>query len=167
MSNFVHIEKQPTERRRSAAATLYGGCRCSCCLHTLGSVLGATIAPTYGAKPEGEPPDDCRPFGASSVAVHWWLAFLLVFACFASAVLSQEDAKSLPEALGVTSFAVLMTFPGIQLASAFLTLIVFSLWPRPDRVFQLKRAAAIIVGITIGAVAGLLVMVPFFFASLR
>jgi hypothetical protein len=45
----VDFSAHPPERRRRPAVTLYGGCCCCCCcLHTIGSVIGAAVAPTIG-----------------------------------------------------------------------------------------------------------------------
>ena len=46
----VVIQKHTPERRRRAVTTLNCGCSCCCCccLHTMGSLVGAAIAPTIG-----------------------------------------------------------------------------------------------------------------------
>ena len=188
MSNPVNIEKHPSERRRSAATTLCCGCCCCCCccLHTIGSVLGAALAPTIGGRsnarahwdatamipgyyddvPEeafssspressGTIPDLRRPAGVSSVAIFWWLTVAAIFLTFMFPLFAYRDTG----ALFITAIIVLLVFPGIQLASAIVTLIAFALWPRPDRTHQLKQVGKITAGIVAGSVAGILAMV--------
>ena len=47
----IGFESHRPERRRRAGTTLYGPgcCCCCCCLHTVGSLLGAVVAPAFGS----------------------------------------------------------------------------------------------------------------------
>ena len=47
----IGFESHQPERRRRAGTTLYGPgcCCCCCCLHSVGSLLGAVVAPAFGA----------------------------------------------------------------------------------------------------------------------
>ena len=191
MSTPVNIERHPSERRRSSAMVLYGPgcCCCCCCLHSLGSLIGAAIAPTVGAKSDaattvpgvcegevdgafatslndpnygqvgGPIPRIREYFGFSSVAVFWWLTFVLTFLCFAVPVLTETDATVLADRLGAMALFVAMLFPAVQLASAVLTFIGFAAWSRPDRTRQLGQIGKIAAGIFGGAIVGIFAMV--------
>ena len=58
-----------------------------------------------------------------------------------------------------TTLVIVICFPGLQLVSAFLTLILFACWPRPDKSRQLKQLAKITGGVVAGTIAGILLMI--------
>lgn len=63
----IGFESHRPERRRRAGTTLYGPgcCCCCCCLHTVGSLLGAVVAPAFGAP--GSSPITVPPGAADHV----------------------------------------------------------------------------------------------------
>ena len=96
-----------------------------------------------------------RKPGFSSVTFFWWLTCLLILVCFVIGIF-QERAS---EAVIITAVIVLMILPGLQLVSAIITLIVYAIWPRPDRSQQLAKVGKITGGLVIGALLGTLIMV--------
>lgn len=141
-------------------------CCCCCCLHTIGSVIGAAVAPAIGSgspmplmfyydEDTGEKVPDIRKPGLSAVALFWWLvaAFSALGCVFGLA------AGRAAEGLLVSSVIVLMVFPAIQLLAAIVTLIVYAIWPRPDKARQLKQLGKITLGVVLGTIAGIGIMV--------
>ena len=170
----IAIEKHRPERRRRAVTTFNCGCSCCCCcccLHTLGSLVGAAVAPAIGS---GKPitmthyyddetgrqyPLINKP-GLSAVNLFWWILCFLIFLCFTFGIVTDAGGTSVM----ITGIVVLMVFPALQLASLFLTLIVYACWPRPDKFYQLQQLAKVALGVVLGTVVGTLVMVGIGFA---
>ena len=165
--SLVQIEQHQAERRRRAVTTMYGcGCSCCCCcccLHSLGSLIGAAIAPTAGTgapmtltdyydDEAGDLVPDVRKPGISAVAVHWWIVAALCAASFVVPISGESIG------LAVCVFA----FPALQLASVFVTLVIIAVWPRPDKMYQLRQLGKITLGMILGTLAGLLVMAVLF-----
>ena len=165
----VTIEKHEPERRRKEVMTLYGlgggcACTCCCCLHSLGSLIGAAVAPALGRRlpnpityyedeETGQPVRQLRKPGLSAVTLFWWILCLLIFLGFAYGIMIDSG-----DMMG-TTLVIVMCFPGLQLVSAFLTLILFACWPRPDKSRQLKQLAKITGGVVAGTIAGILLMI--------
>ena len=173
-SSPVVIQKHQPERRRKAVTTVYCGCSCCCCcccLHTVGSLVGAAVAPTFGSggiglgafttlpyyhdEDTGRTVPLFRKAGLSSVSVFWWLLCAMIFACLALAIVTNEGRT---DAVVITGIGILMVFPVLQLASALLTAIVFACWPRFDKGHQLKQLGRITLGVIIGTLSGIGVM---------
>jgi hypothetical protein len=164
-ADAVQIHKHEPERRRAAATTLHCGCTCCCCccLHTIGSLIGASVAPTIGrGAPVGsltsyydeEVPLRIRT-GLSAVAFHWWLLLGLVGVGFGIPFLTDPHSSG---SILIAGVIIALVLPGMQLASAVIALIVFGLWPRPDRGFQLRQLGKVIAGTLLGGFAGLVAM---------
>jgi hypothetical protein len=165
----VVIQKHAPERRRKAVTTLHCGCTCCCCccLHTVGSIVCAAVAPALGkgnAMPlthyyEDEAgiqiPDIKKP-GFSAVTIFWWVTCFLIFLCFAFGIL--QDGRG-AENVVITGVVVLLVFPGLQLLSALITLIVFACWPRYDKFQQMAQLGKITIGVVAGCILGILAMV--------
>jgi hypothetical protein len=164
----VIITKHEPERRRKSVTTLHCGCTCCCCccLHTIGSIVAAAVAPGIGSGSSmplihyyddetGIQVPSIKKPGMSSVTVFWWLTSFLVFVCFVFGILQENGT----EAALVTGIIVALVFPGIQLVSAFITLIVYATWPRYDRAYQLGQLGKICGGVVIGSIVGILAMV--------
>lgn len=169
MSTAVTIQKHEPERRRKAVTTLHCGCTCCCCccLHTVGSIVCAAIAPAMG---KGNPLpltyyyDDeagiqiplVKKPGFSAVTIFWWVLCFLIFLCFAYGILVEGGHG---DSVLVTGVVVLLVFPGLQVVSAVITLIVFAVWPRYDKMYQLGQLGKLTGGVFVGAVLGILAMV--------
>ena len=77
----ITIVKHEPERRRKALTTLNCGCSCCCCcccLHTIGSIVGAAIAPNFGGGAKGGVPlmdywdeEDDKPYPSTSTNTDW------------------------------------------------------------------------------------------------
>ena len=167
----VTIEKHEPERRRKEVMTLYGlgggcACTCCCCLHSLGSLIGAAVAPAFRCRlpnplayedaETGEP--QLRQPGPSAVTLFWWILCVLIFLGFAYGIMIDSGDMMGTTLMG-TTLVIVMCFPGLQLVSAFLTLILFACWPRPDKSRQLKQLAKITGGVVAGTIAGILLMI--------
>ena len=76
-----------------------------------------------------------------------------------SPVCNVLDSGDMEGTMGGTALVIAMCFPGLQLVSAFLTLILFACWPRPDKSRQLKQLAKITGGVVAGTIAGILLMI--------
>jgi hypothetical protein len=174
----VTIEKHKPERRRKEIITLYGfgggchgSCCCCCCLHTLGSIIGAAVAPAVGKgsplpltyyldEETGEPVPNIRKPGASAVKVFWRLLIgLTILGCAIGTLRLGGDPGGLGTHMFISAAILLMAFPAVQLVAAFITLIVFSTWVRPDRPRQLKQLGKITAGVVLGTILGIVVMV--------
>jgi hypothetical protein len=165
----VIITKNAPERRRRAVTTLCGCtcCTCCCCLHTLGSLIGAAVAPTitrgapmpityyYDEETGDALPEISKP-GLSAVSLFWWISCFLIFCSFLYTILLE---KGRVDSMMVTGVILLLVFPLLQLASAVVTLIVFGFWPRPDRGYQLKQLGKITAGVLLGSILGIGAMV--------
>lgn len=165
----VVISKHEPERRRRAVTTLHCGCCCCCCccLHTVGSIVGAAIAPALGkggVMPLTHYYDDeagieipiIQKPSFSGVTIFWWITCILIFLCFAYGLL--HDGRGGENAL-ITGILVLLLFPGLQLVSAFLTVIVLACWPRYDKMYQMGQVGKITAGVVAGCILGILAMV--------
>ena len=164
----VMIAKHQPERRRPPVTTAYCGCCCCCCcLHTVGSLVGAAVAPALGSgsrmpmthyydEDVGIDISVVRKPGLSAVTIFWWILCLLIFIGFAIGIVENRGGG---DTLIITGVIMLMVFPGLQLASAVITLIVFACWPRYDKFYQLKQLGKITAGIVVGTIAGILAMV--------
>ena len=171
MSAPVQIDKHQPERRRRVLTTLHCGCTCCCCccLHTLGSIIGAAIAPTIGRgapmtlsyyydDETGETVPDIRRSavgGFSAVTVFWWVLCFLIFLGFLGTILTNPSEGA---SLLITGVVILLVFPAMQLASAFFTLIIFAFWPRPDKLYQMKQLGKVTAGVVAGSLLGIAVM---------
>jgi hypothetical protein len=169
MDTPIHIQKHTPERRRQSVTALHCGCCCCCCccLHTIGSIVGAAVAPAIGRgermpityfydEISGEEVPLIKKPGLSSVTVFWWLTCLLIFLGFAYGIV---EGRAQGEALLVTGIIVLLVFPGLQVVSAFFTVLIYAVWPRPDKYHQLIHLGKIVIGIFLGGVLGIIVMV--------
>jgi len=172
MSSLVVIQKHAPERRKKAVTTLHCGCTCCCCccLHTLGSIVGAAVAPAIGSGARlpltyyydeeiGQNVPLIHKPGLSAVIFCWWLLALLTFVAFAIGIVIDASGSSVL----ITGIIVLMVFPGLQLASVVLSVFVYLFWPRPDRWRQILQLAKITIGVVLGTVAGIVAMVGIWF----
>lgn len=162
----IAVRKHEPERRRSTSiTTLACGCCCCCCccLHSVGSLIGAAIAPTIGRgrmaiyyyydEETGEAVPHVAKAGVSAVALFWWLLLgLVVFGFFASAF-------SGPTGLIVGAVIIAMVLPALQLLSALVTAIVVATSTRYDKMYQFKQLGKMTLGVILGTVLGILVMV--------
>ena len=159
----IAIEKHQPERRRKAVTTVNCGCSCCCCccLHTLGSLVGAAVAPAIGSgspmpityyfdEETGQEMPLIRKPGFSAITIFWWILCFLIFLCFAFGIVASASGVSVM----ITGVLILMAFPLLQLASVIVTLIVFACWPRPDKFHQLQQLAKISLGVVLGTLVG-------------
>jgi len=159
----VMIEKHEPERRRRSVTTLYCGCTCCCCccLHSLGSLVGAAVAPGLGTgslmpmtyyfeEETGAQARGLEQPGLSAVTIFWWTLCLLVLVGAALGIASNQGV--------IAGIVLLLVLPLLQLASAFITLLVLACWRRVDRRYQLKQLAKITGGIVLGSIVGIAVM---------
>ena len=144
-SEPVHIAKHEPERRRRPAVTMYVGC--CCCLHTVGSIIGAAIT-THLRRDRSEP--DPRAIGVSAATVFWSLSFVLVLLAFLCGILADPSNESM---IRNVALGIAIGFPAIQIISLFLTLILFSIW-RTDQSYQMDYLGNIVVGIIFGSMIG-------------
>jgi hypothetical protein len=178
MANQIHIEKHAPERRKKAVTTLHCGCTCCCCccLHTIGSIIGAAVAPAFSSgsrmpityyydEETGKEYPLIKKPGLSSVTFFWWLTSFFVFLSFAAGIVMSATGESVL----ITAVLVLLGFPVLQLASAIITIVVYACWPRYDKSRQLKHLAKITGGIALGSIVGGLIMVgiAFVFGAFR
>ena len=164
----IVVEKHARERQRQPVTTVCCGCCCCCCcLHTLGSLVGAAVAPALGSgspmpmmhyydEDIGMDVPVVRKPGLSAVTIFWWILCFLIFIIFAIGIVSNEGRG---ESVMVAGIILLLVFPGLQLASALITLIVFACWPRYDKYHQIKQLGKITGGVVIGTTAGVLAMI--------
>lgn len=164
-STPIQIDRHQPERRRPPVTTLHCGCTCCCCccLHTVGSIVGAAVAPTMGTgapttltyyydEETGEAvPDIRKPGGFSAVALFWWISCLLIVLGLALPILL--DPRS-PGGIAVSGIIMLMVFPAMQLASVVITLIIFAISSRSDKWHQLRQLGKVASGVVIGTILG-------------
>ena len=93
--------------------------------------------------------------GFGAVTIFWWILALLTFLSFAYGILAGRGDGG---AVLITGIVVLLVFPALQLISAVITLIVFAVWPRPDKLYQLAQLGKITLGVVIGTVVGVALM---------
>jgi hypothetical protein len=181
----VQLIPHPPERRRRPGVTLCCGCSCCCCcccLHTLGSVLGAAVAPAIGNRrrmdvgpgvrnpwdrdelDEGYEtgvaiPDLQKRPGRSRVEMYWWIVLLLIGITLAITLTQLYDVVS---GFLVGLLVVALILPILQVISSVFTMIVVCLAAAPNRNLQLKQQGKILLGTLIGAGAGIAVMVGLF-----
>ena len=99
--------------------------------------------------------ENVRTPGFGAVTVFWWVTCFLIFLGFLGTILTNPSEGA---SLLITGVVVLLVFPAIQLASAFFTLIIFALWPRADKFYQMKQLGKITAGVVIGSLLGIAVM---------
>jgi hypothetical protein len=162
----IRFESHPPERRRRSTETLMCGCCCCCCccLHTVGGLIGAAVAPAFGKGSRmpvlyyyDEEYDISVPnigkTGTSAVQVFWLLSLVLglIGGCMGIA--------GGGEGLIVGLVILALVFPAVQLAAGLVVLIWLALSSRSDRAYQLKQTGKIILGLFVGAGAGIMAMV--------
>lgn len=178
MSLKVNVQKHAPERRKKSATTLHCGCTCCCCccLHTLGGVVAAAVAPAIGKNSPvpltyyydeeiGQDVPLINKPGLSSVTFFWWLLAFLTFLCFVYGLLLDASGWSFL----ATAIVVLLAFPGLQMLSAVISLIVYAFWPRLDKMRQITHLGKITLGVVVGSGVGILAMVgiAFLFGAFR
>jgi hypothetical protein len=171
----LKFDKHLPERRRRVLVTMScGGCStccccCCCCLHSAGSLLGSAIAPAFGASAPAlyetdratgvRTPVIARP-GPSAITMFWLVQGALFLVFLAAAVLLAVGSQPSPEFLLIGPFIAFVilacVLPAYQVGCLILTLIIYAVWPRPDRGYQLIQLAKIGGGIVVGAVVGIL-----------
>ena len=170
----VIIQKHDPERRRQPVTTLHCGCTtccCCCCLHTLGSLVGSAVAPAIGRgaalssltamayyedAETGEQFSLVKKPGFSAVTIFWWILCLLTLLGFLIGIFVEGNRT---DNIVITGIVILIFFPALQLASAFITIIVFAIWPRYDKRYQFMQLGKITAGIFVGTILGTLAMV--------
>jgi len=160
------LESHPPERRRRSTETLMCGCCCCCCccLHTVGGIIGAAVAPAFGKKSrlpihyyydeefDISVPDIGRT-GFSAVKIFWLISLVLaVLGALLGAIGGGESFI-----IGLVILA--LVYPAVQLASGLVVLVWLALSTRHDKSFQLKQTGKIILGLFVGAAAGIMAMV--------
>src|SRR4051794_40727150 len=132
------LECHPPERRRRTEIRMCHGscCCCCCCLHTVGGIIGAGVAPTFGKNyrvpfpysPDEEyelaEPNIAKP-GVSAVRVFWLLSLA---AAILGAAISVTGGR---ESLLIGLVILAMVFPAVQLGVAIITLLWMALSSRP------------------------------------
>jgi len=176
----LKLTKHPPERRRpSGSVVLPCGCCCCCCccLHTLGGVLGAAIAPSFGSTRNNFPTryrllveeyefeDDAEPFAAaalpirkpravSGVALYWWIVL-----GFVGLAMLYGAAAGSGGSVGVAVLGLALGLPVLQILASFLAALVLVATTRDDKKYQLVQVGKITLGTVLGTVAGILAMV--------
>jgi hypothetical protein len=159
----ISVQRHPPERGLRHSATAPAGgccCCCCCCLHTLGGVVGALTA---RPKKVEEPPIPTATLGKPHVPAKYsatglyWLIVLLV----AGFAVSWDVATNrYSDALDSLFAIVLLGLPVIQIIAMVLALLVVLLSRRPGREQRMLHLAWIGARGLIGAVIGVLVMLP-------
>ncbi len=153
----LQMEAHAPERRkrRGAVTASCGCCCCCCCLHAIGGLIGAAVAPVFGAgaaptpfhydvdDDDAELPPLTKP-GLSAIAVYW-IAFLVLTALGALIALAN----------GVVGVVVLvLALPLVQLGAAFVALPILASSPRSVESGQLWQLGKIALGLVVGTGLG-------------
>ena len=191
----IHIEAHPPERGRRRGEVVLCGCCCCCCcccLHTIGSVVGAAIAPAFGSKrpssiqakyrllvEEYDFNDDesaipspeilARKRGLSAIAVYWVVVLLLsVLAAGGTVYLGMSSSRS-SDNFFIALVLLVLGFPVLQLVASLLTALVMVASTQSDKWRQLLQVGKITLGTLIGTVLGIVSMVgiAFLFGAFR
>lgn len=100
---------------------------------------------------------DLPSYGPSAVRMFWITFFVVnVLSVFIAGISGTE-------AIAAVIF-ILLFMPGFQLGSAALVAFILGLSFRPDKSYQLRKLAMIVLGAVVGTIAGILAMVGLFFA---
>jgi hypothetical protein len=86
------------------------------------------------------------------VAVFWW-TFLALVMLGGLVILLLEGA-------GAAVLILALVLPGVQLGAALVTAVVLVAPARPDKPYQLRQLAKIVLGTVAGTILGLLAMLP-------
>lgn len=182
----INVAAHPPERRRirSIAPAQAGQCCCCCCcccLHTIGSLIGAAVAPTIGGKrrrlnQEEQDYAEVRDFVDPknewaylerrapsrffrAVPLFWLNTLIVIFAVcayFAVVEFAQGNQANLGVQALILAVGIAVFLPVGQLVSAFITFIILAIARRSDEFGSLGR---ITLGVVLGTLAGILVMV--------
>lgn len=159
----IRVTAHRPERRRRSLVTLHCGggcccCCCCCCLHSIGSLIGATVAPKGERAPAGPaylPADDDEPAsGVSGVSVYWWCLLAVIAVAFAFGLATGHATGGLI-ALG----AIIVLLPLLQLFASLLAMLILAASSQPDRSYQFGQVGRITLGAVVGGLAGLGIMI--------
>jgi hypothetical protein len=154
----------PERRRRTEIRMCHGSCCCCCCcLHTVGGIIGAGVAPSFGAnnrmplnyyydEEDNISVRDIAKTRVSAVKVFWLLS--LAATILGTLIGSTQGGSGFIVGLVI----VLLVFPAIQLVCAIITLIWLSSTSRPDKPFQLWQVGKITLGLFLGTLGGIAAM---------
>jgi len=109
----MNLRKHPPERRRRTT-TLYAQgccCCCCCCLHSLGGLIGSTVA-SVKARTEEE---------RRTVKAYWLLFFIATGGGMASFAAQEPN-------FSVVSMIAALTLPAAQLFASFLVVLANMVW---------------------------------------
>jgi hypothetical protein len=164
----VHLRPLPPERRTARSRPTTLGCgSCCCCLHTIGSIIGAAIMSPGGYDKKRE---RYRP----SAALYYWPIFagcllLSVLGGVGYAFLEAGGQGGIPEdGVIVALIGFALGLPVVQLfAPAPAALVIFCVVHPEQRRDYLRSLGKITLGTVLGTIGGLVVMallcMPFFF----
>jgi hypothetical protein len=161
-------------------------CCCCCCLHTVGSIIGAAIAPAFGKNkgpsepryrhlveeydfsdynPTGitnqpseapETPNVRKPTGTSGVAIYWYAMLALLVIVLIYGVVSSINGAS--DGVGGVILGLALGLPGLQLLASLIACLILVASVREDRNFQIIQVGKITLGCVLGTGVGLLIM---------
>lgn len=149
----IEFQAHPPERRRhQAGVTCNCGCCCCCCLHSLGSLIGASVAATRTLKPPKTTDDisETPPVLSTHLGtgVYWKCLGALIFI---TGVIYAEE-------LSTMLLVLLLAMPGIQLGASVLSLIVLAFSSSPERSLALRQVWRVTIWTVLGGLIGIAVM---------
>jgi hypothetical protein len=159
----ITVVVHPPERRRprSTIPALAGDCACCscccCCLHSLGALIGAAVAPTWGSsdtmpRQHGDAAKVAPSASRCSAVVVFWIT-LVVLLLIAVALLWARQGNA-SEAVVIIAIA----FPGLQLAAVIVTAFVLTAAGGADDGYQWRQLGKIFIGAIAGTLIGAAVM---------
>lgn len=165
MSDKVQLERHPPERRRRPVMTLNAGCTCCCCcccLHTVGSLLGAAIAPALRSKgempaDEGPPMPPLHRYFFSGAAIYWWVlsALILIIAVWVLAYYPNDNGS-----LAIAGVLLSIFMPFVQFVATVVAYLIIEFGlPARQQDGAIAQLAKIFYGTLLGGLIGLAAMI--------
>jgi hypothetical protein len=100
--------------------------------------------------------------GPSAVSLFWWTLLILVICGIMLGFIKEG-----PNGLVFGLIIIVMVLPGLQLGAAIVAALIMAVSNRPDKSYQLRQIGKIVLGVMVGAGAGILALVVLFFLFAR
>jgi hypothetical protein len=163
----IIIQRKPPERDLVGMTAAPAGdcccCCCCCCLHSVGGMIGALTAAPKKVEPESLPISSTERGTlepkTSAGGLYWPLVAIMCGLMIAYVAAADHDSVGLGEAL----FLVALGLPFAQLAASLVAALAIAGSKRVGKEARMGHLGRITLRAFVGAVIGLVLMLPFLF----
>jgi hypothetical protein len=154
----ISVVAHPPERRRQSLVFVASGCCCSCCcsccLHSIGAVVGASIAGAMGAVSSASV--ETRAARSRGQWIYWLSTAILCALTVLTAPLTLKG--NVAEGVAVGLIILVVAMPLIQLVGAVVAAIIIVAAPFQHKSASLAQVGKLTLGMVAGTAVGVLIL---------